>query len=704
MRNKKLMSRQKEIIQILTKSTVTNPITVSAIADKLNLSSRTVLREIPKIEEWLYENGFEFIKKPGVGLVINESLENQQLILELLEVENIQKEYTKEERKRIILGELLVSKEPLKLFYFTSQLKVSEGTLSNDLDGVEEYIKNFNIKLIRRQGLGIYLEGEEENYRKALADVIYSTLEEKEMINLIKESMGTSKIDNSIEFSIENRLLKFIDKSIIRDIEKILSSVEKQFEFKLADSAYIGLVVHLSLAIQRIKNGEKIIMDKDSLRELESSPEFIMAKKIGQSLQEELGVKLPKDELGYITMHLKGAKLRLNKVQDDLDLENLDIKQVANYMISEVESYFNLKIINKNKLRKDLSNHLVPAVSRLTMKLNIRNPLLDNIKEQYADVFNACEKACEILKKITNIDQVPESEVAYIAMHMAAALEENIRRKNLSVVIACPTGIGTSRLLAANVKKEFDNLDIKNVISAININTEKLKEQGIDFIISTVDLSVDYKYICVNPIFLEKDRILLKNFIHKMSKEKIYSRLTKKETKCDKDKMKHITELGSGILHLLDEFKINENDNVNSISELIKIASEVFAKSKDEAKSIENSLIEREAISSTYLSGLNMMLLHCKTEKIATAKYGIIRLNNKLIENEKEIDLAVVSLIPKDNTQAQIDIMSHLSGEIIERNDFRDLMKKATKEEFENVLEETLGELYRRELKKIMEE
>ena len=42
------------------------------------------------------------IKKPGVGLIIDESLENQQLILELLEVENVQKEYSKEERKRII--------------------------------------------------------------------------------------------------------------------------------------------------------------------------------------------------------------------------------------------------------------------------------------------------------------------------------------------------------------------------------------------------------------------------------------------------------------------------------------------------------------------------------------------------------------------------------------------------------------------------
>lgn len=253
MRKKKLMSRQKQIIQILTKSTSKNPITISTIAESLNISSRTVLREMPKIEEWLDENGFNFIKKPGVGLIIDENLENQQLILELLEVESIQKEYTKDERKRIILGELLVNKEPLKLFYFTNQLKVSEGTLSNDLDGVEAWLKEFDIKLIRKQGLGIYLEGNENNYRKVLADILYKTLDEKELIKLLKKSLNNPNTENSIEFSIENRMLNFIDKTIIRDIEKIVSDLEDKCNFKLIDSDYIGLVVHISLAVQRIK-------------------------------------------------------------------------------------------------------------------------------------------------------------------------------------------------------------------------------------------------------------------------------------------------------------------------------------------------------------------------------------------------------------------------------------------------------------------
>ncbi len=704
MKKKKLMSRQKQIIQILTKSTNKNPITISTIAEILNVSSRTVLREMPKIEEWLDENGFNFIKKPGVGLIIDESLENQQLILELLEVENVQKEYSKEERKRIILSELLIAKEPLKLFYFTNQLKVSEGTLSNDLDGIEDWLKAFDIKLIRRQGVGIYLEGNEKNYRKVLSDILYRTLEEKELIKLLKKSLNSPSSENSIEFSIENRMLNFIDKTIIKGIEKIVSELEEKFNFKLIDSDYIGLVVHISLAVQRIKNGEKISMDKSSLSELEILPEFAVATEITEKLEKVFTIEIPKDEIGYITMHLKGARLRLNKVENDIDLDNLDIKQISNYIITEVENDFNIEIINKQKLSKDIYNHLVPAISRMSMKLNIRNPLLENIKEQYSEIYHSCENACEILKKITKIDKIPESEVAYIAMHIAAAIEENLKNENLSVVIACPTGVGTSKLLGVNIKKEFPNLDIKNSISVINIDTKKLKDDGIDFIISTVDLDVDYRYICLNPMFLQKDKIKLKEFIHRYSKQRITKKIIKKELKCDKDKIKNITNLGTEIISILEEVRVREINNVKTVNDLIGIASSVFAENVNHAKEMKKLLLEREEKSSTYLNGFNMMLLHCKDKKITSCKFGVIRLNEKLIEDGKEINFAIISLIPEKNTQTQINIMSHINGEIIERESLRNSIMKISEEELTSIIEKILGDLYRKELKHVMEE
>ena len=219
MRNKKLNSRQKEIIQILTRSTVTNPITISSIADKLSLSSRTVLREMPKIEKWLEENEFKFIKKPGVGLVIDEDLENQKLILELLEIERIEKEYSKEERKRIIISELLISQDPIKSFYFTSLLKTSEGTLSNDLDSIEDWLKSFNIKLVRKPGLGVYVEGKENDYRKALTNILYDS-----EVNIAFLTLGRSQKGKNATMTFE--LDGKVSDDLIEEIKKV-EGIEK---------------------------------------------------------------------------------------------------------------------------------------------------------------------------------------------------------------------------------------------------------------------------------------------------------------------------------------------------------------------------------------------------------------------------------------------------------------------------------------------
>ena len=56
-----LTKRQKEIIQILAQFTADHPITVQTISEKLNLSSRTILREMPGIDAWFEENDFHLV-------------------------------------------------------------------------------------------------------------------------------------------------------------------------------------------------------------------------------------------------------------------------------------------------------------------------------------------------------------------------------------------------------------------------------------------------------------------------------------------------------------------------------------------------------------------------------------------------------------------------------------------------------------------
>lgn len=696
MRGKKLNSRQKEIIQILTKSTVMNPLTTASIADKLSVSSRTVLREMPKIEAWLDENEFKFIKKPGVGLVIDENLENQKLILELLEVEKIEKEYSKDERKKVIISELLISQEPIKLYFFTSLLKVSEGTLSNDLDSIETWLKSFNIKLVRKPGLGIYVEGRENDYRKALINILYDTLEEKKLINLLKGSLITNRDEGIVEFSIENRLLNFIDKSIIKAIEEIVGGLEKENDIKLVDSAYIGLVVHLSLAIQRIKNKENIKMDKEVLVELSKLPEFEIGEKLVRNIEKKFNIEIPIDEVGYITMHLKGAKLRLNSISElENDIYNLDIKKISISIIEIIENELNVFLKDDEKLLKDLTNHLVPAISRLKMKLNIRNPLLNNIKEKYPMEYTATKKACEILKISTKVEEIPESEIAYITMHIAAAIYKKGFQEKIRVVISCPTGIGTSSLLAAILEREFNNVTVIDTISILNINEDKLKDEEIDIIVSTVPLEIDYKNICVDPILSLQDKALLQDNFRKILKQKKYKNIIKKaDNNSKKIGIREITELGNEILSIVDNVQIKVIKNASKVEDIIYEAGNLFTNDIKEAEEIRNNILNREKINSTYIKDLSILLLHCKCKCLDSGRFGYLKILNEYRSDKGLVKGALVSLIPENPKEITSELISKINGAIIEEDNFLNVLNEEDKVKASKEVEKILKETY----------
>ena len=101
-RQSSLSVRQKTILQTLAQM-APRPVTLAVISEKLGVSSRTVLREMPAIEKWLTDNDFRFSRKPGIGMMIEEENENLELIQELLEMENITPMYNRQERRRHIL-------------------------------------------------------------------------------------------------------------------------------------------------------------------------------------------------------------------------------------------------------------------------------------------------------------------------------------------------------------------------------------------------------------------------------------------------------------------------------------------------------------------------------------------------------------------------------------------------------------------------
>ncbi len=701
-RKTNLTARQKAIIEILTKFTATNPVTISTISEKLKLSSRTILREMPQIERWLSENEFKFIRKPGVGLVLDESLENQKKILKLLDVEVIQKVYSKEQRRKFLLGELLASKEPRKSFYFTSKFKISDGTLSNDLDILGKWLSTYQIKIIRKQGLGIYLEGTEENYRQAIANVVYDFMEEKEILSLLSGYQAAEDTPK-IEIYSHNKLLHFLDEKIVKVVEQLLSETEQKLKIKYTDSAYIGLVVHISLAIKRIQNLEKIEMEQQKLQKLLLTPECSVAEEIAQGLSEQLDIEIPVDEIGFITMHLLSAKIWFSDDDTMLFDKKSNVKELVKNMIVIVEQILGVSLKENEELYEDLVQHILPAISRLSMNVYIKNAQLQIIKENYKDIFDATEKACELLKEFTSVKEIPETEIAFIAMHFGAAVEKlRSKQKQFCIAVVCPTGMGTSRMLAANLAKEFHNLEICCILSALHIDTQKLAEEGIDFIVSTVELDVNYTYAYVSPILTEQDKLLLTDIMKKVQKTKEKKPATVKFTNTAKYTTKqdiiYITNIGIEIIQLLNNLRFLVIQRIANTWDILPLAGRMFTKEKEMTDMVVMALKSREMKSETYISNLEIMLFHCKTDVVKHCRFGYIGLREPFCRKDGTgwVKGAVVMLTPEYETEICLEVMSTISGALVESEELITYLHSINQQAFVITLEQYLGQYYQK--------
>ena len=128
--------------------------------------------------------------------------------------------------------------------------------------------------------------------------------------------------------------------------------------------------------------------------------------------------------------------------------------------------------------------------------------------------------------------------------------------RRISVIIVCPTGIGSSRLLAENLHKAYPDLDIHGTTSAFHIEPEELAQNGIDLIISTVRLDTTYRYIYVSPLLNRQDRMLLDSKFQLILSQKNdrRPRAEKKvpETSFTRKDIHFVSRTGTEIEYLLD--------------------------------------------------------------------------------------------------------------------------------------------------------
>ncbi|SDP63204.1 BglG family transcription antiterminator [Selenomonas ruminantium] len=697
-----LRERTTAILKMLTEGKSGGQ-SAAELAEKLGVSTKTVSRELPAVAEALKSYGLNLNKKKGAGYKIDGGAEAQASLREFLGQVN-DRTFSPEERRSIIVSQLLPNQEPVKLFALASLLGVTDGTISNDLDKLEGWFKGHGLKLVRKPGLGVYIEGREQDIRQAIVTYIYENVGEAQLLQLVQANLTE---DEQAADKASSYLLELVDKEIIQRLERLIRQTEKGLPEKLSDQAFVGLLVHLALAVQRIRRHEPINLAQEVLQELQQKREFALAKELGEQIAQEFAIEINMAETGYIAMHILGARSRYQPQGMPASLDNFHLVRMAKAIMGAAERLSGQKLYRNSALLTGLVNHLGPSISRLKMGMPIRNPLLGEMNSNYPELMQLAAASVKDIEGELEI-VFPEEEIAYIAMHLGAALNDNQTLKKLQrrVIVACPTGMGTSRLLASRLRQQYDNLIVHDMVSTMQLTPAYFREHEADFIIATVPIPhVPLPVVVVSALLTPADQAKIDGLLDRqLPVERVEAPAAAKP-----DFVSALKIMGAyerAILTLIEGFFFAEDAKSMTVQEISQLAGRLISADKQAAENVARELLAREDKGSTAVSGNHMILLHCRSSHVQEIHFGIVHVGDFFFypaEPTEKIRTAAVMVAPKECSQYELETIGYISAILLERWGFIEVLHEGDKRLIHEELIRIFQEFHAKKYKELME-
>lgn len=694
-----LTPRLKQILIVMLEEQ--DVIAVSNLAMCIGVSKRTVQRELEYLGNSLKEYNITFETKTGKGVWLDGTEEDKQRLLEELKKDDSFDVGNREERRKRLILEILREKGLKKLYYYSSQFQVSEATISTDLEAVEGWLNKQNLTISRKPGSGIAIIGTEESYRKAIRTFIEENIDTQ----IIRESYNVDDTQDSIKAIYGSGISQILQDDILKRVVSCISGLNDKRVLTLTESSYVGLVLHISIAINRILQNEIIEENVNWQERLEMDDDYRLAQLIVDKLEEEFAVSIPEIEVTYICLHIKGAKhqnIEWNG-KHTIEVERKELLELVNQMIDAYDKETAFMLKQDNEFIQGLLAHLQPTFIRLVYDMKISNPVLGEIKQSYPDTFEKSKKAAQVLGEWLK-KPVPEEEIGFLTIHFGAAQvridgkKENIRQ--VSVGIICASGIGISRLMLSKLDKIFRE---RISMTAYGKNDITLYvEKKTDFFVSSIPLKLDSDMVQVNPLLNSEDIERIRQKIFQ------YERLPQKQEDEESQftlQLEQINILAIQVKTIIKYMEVFRVSNDISFEELVVAISERMSPYNDRQLMIQEDIEEREQLSSQIFAEFGFALVHTRTKGVTRPSFSICITKDKgSFSNPyfKGINVVLIMLLPiDDNIRINSEILGYISSLLIEDYDFLATIGAGEEGEIRNVLSEHLRAFFNQYLNRV---
>lgn len=444
-------------------------VTPEHLSELLDVSERTVRTYVRQANDSMGDRAQIVLKRGTYSLVVSdERALAAWLVRERQKWSGIASALPTNSQERVayIIDDLLTRNDWITKDQLAEMLFVSASTVSHDLALAEKALGSYGLAIERRPHYGIRVSGGEMSRRLCIASVIAGGL------------LGDEALDG------ENR------QELLRTVTTCIDDVVRRDGFTVSTLAHRNLLVHVAVAVLRIREGNYVPMDGDDLKNMEATREYTVAQDVAHELEHTLGVTLPAEEVAYIAIHLASKQVIAEMPDPEGGIVISDtVWGVVSDMLERVRSAFRYDFRDNLELRMNLARHIVPLSYRLTYNMNLKNPLLDEVRERYPLAWSmAVESSVSLAEAYGRVPS--DDEIGYIAMSFALALErEMTHAEGKRILIVCASGAGTAKLLEHLYEREFSQwLTEVRTCDAAHVGDADLTH--IDYVFTTVPLDV----------------------------------------------------------------------------------------------------------------------------------------------------------------------------------------------------------------------
>ncbi|OIJ20132.1 hypothetical protein BKP45_10110 [Anaerobacillus alkalidiazotrophicus] len=484
--------QQKMLIHLLEKG---DYVKLADFQHQFDISMRTVRHDLLFLEDWLQQQHITLERNRKLGVFIHvDEKERYSLVAQLQKRPNFvdAKERTKLMLKQLLEGSKVASEQ------FLSEFQISKNTFLLDVQSVREWLVAHKLELIREQGL-MYIQGKESDVRRAYLELLRENFTEDKILQLIlgRSESNLIGMSNGDWFKLEE----------IDTLNDVVLQLEKELQIEFSDSSYSALILHLLMAVERLRANHLIKMDQDLLDELKASSEFRLIQKIISSQLTDFEIIIPEEEIGYITQHVLGAQRGQDESQEDKMYVDM-----AEKIVTKVEERLNLPIMDRGKVIEGLAIHLKPAFYRYKYNLQCENPLLDQMEIMYGSLLTVIEEIVQSLFEPLSL-YFNRHELSYIALHVCSGLDQRVLPYKTKVAIVCSSGLGTSAILQRKMTALYPQVTVVKKYSYKELFNTKVIEA--ELLISTIDIQfpLSIPVINVSPLLTSADQRKLLSFI-----------------------------------------------------------------------------------------------------------------------------------------------------------------------------------------------